>query len=125
MTGSGQAEESLIAMVGALVTEQDLEKTLRQVLELACSALPGGDEGGITLMEAEGPRTAVATSETALKVDTTQYSAATGGPCLEAYRRQQILRIDFTHRPSLARIRRRRRRTGPELHPVDTPGRRR
>ena len=49
-------------MAGLLVTEQSLEKTLRQVLELTCAALPGGDGGGITLLEAEGPATAFATS---------------------------------------------------------------
>jgi GAF domain-containing protein len=96
MTAPGQPEESLIALASVLVAEQSLEKTLRQVLELACAALPGGDEGGITLLEVEGPSTAVATSDAALRVDSTQYDAATGGPCLEAYRRQQILRIDST-----------------------------
>jgi GAF domain-containing protein len=83
-------------MVGILVTEQSLEKTLRQILELACTALPGGDEGGITLLEAEGPGTAVATSDAARRVDNSQYHAETGGPCLDAYRRQQVLRIDST-----------------------------
>jgi GAF domain-containing protein len=83
-------------MVGILVTEQSLEKTLRQILELACTALPGGDEGGITLLEAEGPGTAVATSDAARRVDNSQYYAETGGPCLDAYRRQQVLRIDST-----------------------------
>jgi GAF domain-containing protein len=96
MTGPGHSEESLIALASVLVAEQSLEKTLRQVLELACAALPGGDEGGITLLEAEGPRTAIATSDAALRVDSAQYDAAAGGPCLEAYRRQQILRIDAT-----------------------------
>ncbi len=83
-------------MAGILVTEQSLEKTLRQVLELACAALPGGDEAGITLLEAEGPATAFATSDVALRVDRTQYDADTGGPCLAAYRRQVVLRIDQT-----------------------------
>jgi len=83
-------------MAEILVTGQSLEKTLRQILELACVALPGGDEGGITLLEAEGPGTAVATSDVARRVDNTQYEAETGGPCLEAYRRQQMLRIDST-----------------------------
>jgi len=96
MTGPRQSEESLIALASVLVAEQSLEKTLSQVLELACAALSGEDEGGITLLEAEGPRTAIATSDAALRVDSTQYDAATGGPCLEAYRRQQILRIDST-----------------------------
>jgi GAF domain-containing protein len=83
-------------MAGILVTEQSLEKTLRQILELACAALTGGDEGGITLLEAEGPATAFATSDAAQRVDRTQYDAETGGPCLDAYRRQEILRIDNT-----------------------------
>lgn len=96
MTEPGEAEESLIALAGILITEQSLDKTLCQILELACAALPGGDGGGITLVEAEGPGTAVATSAAALEVDNSQYDSATGGPCLEAYRRQQILRIDST-----------------------------
>lgn len=83
-------------MAGILVTEQSVDKTLRQILELACQALPDADEGGITLLENEGPGTAAATSELALRVDSTQYLAETGGPCLEAYRRQQILRIGST-----------------------------
>jgi GAF domain-containing protein len=96
MSGPRPPDESLIAMASIPVTEQSLEKTLRQILELACAALPGGDEGGITLLETGGPDTAIATSAAALRVDSRQYEAETGGPCLDAYRRQQILRIDST-----------------------------
>lgn len=91
-----QSDESLIALAGILVAEQSLDKTLRQVLELACTALSCGDEGGITLLEREGPRTAVASSEAAFRVDSFQYEAEDGGPCLAAYRQQQIFRIDST-----------------------------
>jgi hypothetical protein len=83
-------------VVGILVTEQSLEKTLRHILELACAALPGGDEGGITLLGAEGPGIAIATSDVARRIDCSQYDAGTGGPCLDAYRRHQVLRIDST-----------------------------
>jgi GAF domain-containing protein len=96
VTGPPRPEESLIALAEILVTEQSLEKTLGQVLELTCAALPGGDDGGVTLLEADGPNTAVATSDAALRVDRSQYDAKSGGPCLEAYRRQQIQRIDST-----------------------------
>jgi GAF domain-containing protein len=96
VNGLPAPEESLVAMAGILVTEQSLEKTLRQILELACGALPGGDEAGITLLEAEGPDTAFATSDVARRVDRSQYDAETGGPCLESYRRQEVLRIDRT-----------------------------
>lgn len=96
MTKPRSPEESLIAIAGILVTGQSLEKTLCQILELACRALADGDEGGITLLGAEGPGTAVATSDVARRIDCLQYEAATGGPCLDAYRQQQILRIDST-----------------------------
>jgi GAF domain-containing protein len=96
MSGPRPPDESLIAMASILVTEQSVERTLRQILELACAALPGGDDGGVTLLEAGGPGTAIATSDVALRVDSTQYEAETGGPCLDAYRQQQILRIDST-----------------------------
>ena len=91
-----RAPEALIALAGILVSEQNVEGILRQVLELACGAMSGGDEGGITLLEADGPSTAIATSDAALRVDRSQYDASTGGPCLDAYRRQEILRIDST-----------------------------
>jgi GAF domain-containing protein len=91
-----QSHESLIALAEILVTRQSLEKTLRQVLELTCAALPGGDEGGIVLLEAGGPDTAIATSDVVRRVDRSQYDAEGGGPSLEAYRRQEILRIDST-----------------------------
>jgi GAF domain-containing protein len=96
MADPQQSEESLIALAGILVAEQSLEKTLGQVLDLACAALSCGDDGGVTLLDREGPRTAVATSEAARRVDSFQYEADTGGPCVDAYRRQQVLRIDST-----------------------------
>jgi|SRR6185437_1144805 GAF domain-containing protein len=96
VTEPRQPDESLIALAEIQVTEQSLEKTLRQVLELTCAALPGGDEGGITLLEAGGPDTTIATSDSARRVDRSQYDAESGGPCLDAYRRQEILRIDST-----------------------------
>jgi GAF domain-containing protein len=90
------SDESLIALAGILVAEQSLEKTLSQVLDLACSGFTSGDEGGITLLDREGPRTAAATSEAARKVDDLQYSSEDGGPCLDAYRQQRLLRIECT-----------------------------
>lgn len=96
MADPQQSEESLIALAGILVAEQSLEKTLGQVLDLACAALSCGDDGGVTLLDREGPRTAVATSEAARRVDSFQYEADSGGPCVDAYRSQQVLRIDST-----------------------------
>ena len=92
---SSEPAESLIALAGIFVAEQSLEATLFEVLNLACAAVAGGDMGGVTLLGAEGPTTAVATGETARRVDAIQYQVG-AGPCLDAYRRQQINRIDST-----------------------------
>jgi GAF domain-containing protein len=92
---SSEPPESLIALAGILVAEQSLEATLLEVLTLACAAVPGGDMGGVTLLGREGPTTAVATEEKARMVDAIQYQVG-AGPCLDAYRRQQVNRIDST-----------------------------
>jgi GAF domain-containing protein len=50
-----QSDEALIALAGILVAEQSLEKTLGQVLRLACGALPGANEGGTTAGDPRWP----------------------------------------------------------------------
>ena len=87
-----RAPEALIALAGILVSEQNVEGTLRQILELACEALSGGDEGGITLLEADGPATAIATSDAALRVDRSQYDAATVLTFVPADRTRRLAR---------------------------------
>ena len=67
-------------MAGILVTDQSLEKTLRQILELACAALPGGDEGGIILLEAGEPGTAMATSGSFGSTPRPRQPSATASP---------------------------------------------
>jgi GAF domain-containing protein len=85
----------LIALAGILVTEQSLESTLLEVLTLACAAVGGSHTGGVTLLGPGGPTTAVATDENARRVDAIQYQIGTG-PCLDAYRRQGVNRINST-----------------------------
>jgi GAF domain-containing protein len=98
VTGPQQPDQTLIELAGILVSEQSLEETLSQVLALACGALArcDGDGGGVTLLEREGPATAVATSEAVRRADGFQYASPSGGPCLDAYRHQQTFRIDST-----------------------------
>src|ERR1700744_4757018 len=90
---SYEPPESLVALAGILVAEQSLDATLLEVLTLACAAVAGADMGGVTLLGPEGPITAVATGEAARRADAIQYRVG-AGPCLDAYRRQQVNRID-------------------------------
>ena len=96
MALNSESPESLNVLAGILVAEQSLEATLLQVLELACDAIDGADQGVVTLWEREGPITATATNDDAKRVDAVQYEVGSGGPCLDAFRHQVVNRIAST-----------------------------
>lgn len=91
-----QSPEALVALASILVDDQSLEAALAYVLDLACSSMAGGDMGSVTLLDRQGPTTPVTTEDDARGLDLIQYQSDAGGPCLDAYRRQQVYRIDCT-----------------------------
>lgn len=93
-----QAEPpSPLAMSGTPETalEMVVESTLRDIVELVCSALASCSMAGITLLDQAGPHTVAATNEATERVDSFQYKTESG-PCLHAYRNQVVNRIDAT-----------------------------
>jgi GAF domain-containing protein len=70
-------------------------EALQRIVDLACSGLRGCSMAGITLLEREGPTTAVATSRAAARIDAIQYRH-NRGPCLDSYRFQVVTRIEAT-----------------------------
>lgn len=84
---------------GALESALELvvESTLRQIVELVCTALESCSMAGVTLLDPTGPHTVAATSEEAERVDSLQYKAESG-PCLHSYRNQVVNRVDSTQR---------------------------
>ena len=69
--------------------------TLHRVTELAEQAIPQAEMTGITMLVDEQPTTAVFTDPTAPEIDESQYASGRG-PCLDAFRTQQVLIIDCT-----------------------------
>ncbi|MDP9072079.1 MAG: GAF and ANTAR domain-containing protein, partial [Actinomycetota bacterium] len=53
------------------------------------------DMAGITMLVEGRPKTAVFTDETAVDIDAAQYETGVG-PCLDAFRHQEVFRIDST-----------------------------
>jgi GAF domain-containing protein len=87
-------EESLRTLSGFFVGDGTLGETLLKVAQLACEATPA-DMAGITMLADGRPATVVYTDPEAPQIDTAQYETGTG-PCLEAFRDQQVCRIDST-----------------------------
>jgi GAF domain-containing protein len=82
------------ALFSFFVDEGTLGDTLLHVVELACKFGPA-DMAGVTMLIEGRPRTAVSTDPRALEVDAAQYEIGSG-PCLDAFRLQQVFRIDST-----------------------------
>ena len=85
--------ESLSTLSRFFVGDRTLKETLVRVSELTVEAMPAAALIGITLPVEGRQRTAVFTDQTAPEIDQAQYDAGEG-PCLEAYRAQQIFVID-------------------------------
>jgi hypothetical protein len=87
--------ESISELSRLLVNEEALEDTLHRVAELACGNISGCDLAGVTLVRDGKAETAVFTDLTSPEVDAAQYETGSG-PCLDAYRQQQVFRIEST-----------------------------
>jgi len=84
--------KGLDAMSRFFVGDDTLEETLQRVSDLACDAV-SADMVGLTMLVEGRARTAVFTDDTALAIDSAQYDTGSG-PCLDAFRNQQVYRID-------------------------------
>lgn len=90
-----QKHDSFIPLASIVVSKETFDETLQRVVDVACASVAGCSMAGITLHDRAGPTTAAASSEIALEVDAIQYSEDSG-PCLDAYRRQVVNRIEST-----------------------------
>jgi GAF domain-containing protein len=89
-------DHGLRALAQFFINDSTLGDTLLRVAELACKVIPAADMAGITLLVEGRPATGVFTDAQAPEIDAAQY-ANDSGPCLEAFRRQQVIRIDSAY----------------------------
>jgi len=87
--------EGIAELSRLLVNEEALDDTLQRVADLACRTLGGADVAGITMLRDGKPATTVFTDPTSPEVDSAQYETGIG-PCLDAFRHQQVFRIEST-----------------------------
>jgi len=93
MTQDAQAA-ALTALSQFLVADVPLGDTLNRVAQITIDAIPSADIAGMTMLDQRGrPSTPVYTSQDAPEIDTAQYDSGRG-PCLDAWRTQQTVRIE-------------------------------
>jgi GAF domain-containing protein len=90
----GHESEAFLALSQFFVDDGTLGDALLRVSELACQVAPA-DMAGITMLVEGKPSTGVFTDSEAPEIDVAQYSTGQG-PCLDAFRHQQVYRIDST-----------------------------
>jgi GAF domain-containing protein len=95
MAGTDPLRESLAALSGFFVGGATVRDTLFRVTELAERAVPQSAMTGITMLVEGKPATAVFTNGEAPEIDSAQYKTGEG-PCLEAFRSQQVVIIEST-----------------------------
>ena len=84
------------ALSSFLVADTTLGETLQRLAEVSAGAVQSADVAGITLLqEGRKPTTAIYTDERSPRVDQGQYQDD-DGPCLEAYREQQLIVVEDT-----------------------------
>ena len=91
---SDSRAQALSALSQFLVAKQSIGDTLLRVSEITTDALPAAEMAGIAVLGDDGkPTTGVFTDDEAPEVDSAQYESGRG-PCLDAWRTGQIVRID-------------------------------
>ncbi len=88
-------DEGLAALSRFFVGDGTLKETLDRVAQLAQQAVPAAEFTAISMLVEGRTRTAVFTDETAPEIDQAQYETGIG-PCLDAFRHQQVCRLDDT-----------------------------
>jgi GAF domain-containing protein len=91
----GEFVEQLLALSRLDPDDRSLIPLLQRVADLAVDQLDGCDMAGVTLVQGERPTTAVFTEADAPEIDRAQYDTGRG-PCVDAARTGEILRIDDT-----------------------------
>ena len=83
--------EAIAGLRSTLNTDAHLDSMLQRLAETAVKALPDADAVSVTVLSADGPRTAASTADYLSAIDDAQHSADRG-PCVDAARTMSSVR---------------------------------
>ena len=90
-----RAQRALLELGRMVLGQAPLGQVLERVAELAVAHVPGADEVSVTLLEGVRAHSAAFSGGLAVSLDERQYRLGFG-PCLDAARSGQVVRIDDT-----------------------------
>jgi GAF domain-containing protein len=106
--GSAEAQESepgpppsvelasaLTQMAGLVLSRETVQTALELVTKLAATTTPGSMGAAVTVVDDSGKRSRAASNQSVERADALQYELDEG-PCLTAWRTQEVVRIDDT-----------------------------
>lgn len=86
--------EALKALSQFLVAESSIGETLQRVADITSDAVAPASFVGLSMLDDQGkPTTAIFTDPDSPEIDQAQYASGRG-PCLEAWRTREVVRID-------------------------------
>ena len=86
---------ALSQMAGLVLSRETVDTALQLVTSLAATATAGTLGAGVTVVDEHGKRSRAASNSATEEADALQYEFDEG-PCLSAYRRREVVRIDDT-----------------------------
>lgn len=82
----------LAQLTGILAEEEDLGRVLQRSVDQVVSGVPGADMVSVTVMRGNNGETVASSNERVWAIDSDQYAAG-NGPCLDAARTREVVRV--------------------------------
>jgi GAF domain-containing protein len=91
----GDLAAALSQMAGLVLSRETIDTALQLVTTLAATVTAGTIGAGVTVVDEHGKRSSATSNQAVEQADTLQYELDEG-PCLTAWRTQELVRIDDT-----------------------------
>lgn len=91
----GEVTSHLAELTDVLAEEEDLGRVLQRSVNMVATTVPGADMVSVSVLRGDAAETVAASSGRVWDIDQDQYAAG-DGPCLEAARSGQVVRIGVT-----------------------------
>lgn len=87
-----EASDDLAQLAEVLTAEEDVGRVLQRSVDQLVDSVPGADMASVTVLRGEAGETVASSNERVWAIDSDQYASG-DGPCLEASRTREVVRV--------------------------------